>query len=114
MMQYSANLLRKLVKDVLDFAKIQSGEFEVNNEAFDLIGLLKTLHKTFELKVTGKPVSLKLTLPKIDHLLIGDETLLNQVLYNLLGNAEKFTLNGEISLIAKLKKQTKNEVEIRF
>ena len=114
MMQYSANLLRKLVTDVLDFSKIESGELEVTNAPFDLIGLLKTLHKTFELKVSNKPVNFKVSFPKLSHLLIGDETLLNQVLFNLLGNAEKFTSSGEINLIAKLKSKRGDKVGVLF
>lgn len=114
MMQYSANLLRKLVTDVLDFAKIESGTMEVNSTPFDLTGLLKTLHKTFELKLSGKPVSVKVILPTVDYLLVGDETLLNQVLYNLLGNAEKFTSTGEIRLSAKLKEHKGNKVSVLF
>ena len=114
MMQYSANLLRNLVTDVLDFAKIESGELEVSNKPFDLIGLLKTLHKTFELKLIGKTVNIKVNHPKISKMIIGDETLINQVLYNLLGNAEKFTSRGEISLSADISKTSKNMLDVVF
>ncbi|MCT4625067.1 MAG: response regulator, partial [Schleiferiaceae bacterium] len=103
MMQYSANLLRNLVTDVLDFAKIESGELEVQNKPFDLVGLLKTLQKTYELKLSSKPVKVNFNIPNIDYFVNGDETLINQVLYNLLGNAEKFTSQGEISLTSGIK-----------
>lgn len=114
MIQYSANLLNNLVTDILDFSKIKSGRLELNEIDFDLGALINTLHKTFELKAKNKPIEIKTSFPKLDYLVRGDETMINQVLYNLLGNAEKFTNEGEISLKATLTKDKNDKCEVTF
>ena len=100
MIQYSANLLSNLVTEVLDFSKINSGNVELNETEFDLNAMFQTLYKTFELKTQNKPVNIELEKPEFETLVYGDETMLNQILYNLLGNAEKFTEKGTIKLHA--------------
>lgn len=95
----SANHLHNLISDILDYSKIESGKIEIQSKPFDLVGLVKTLQKTFQLKVETKPVRVEAFLDvNIEGMVIGDAVLLNQILMNLLSNAEKFTEKGKIGM----------------
>ncbi|AWV99096.1 PAS domain-containing sensor histidine kinase [Arcticibacterium luteifluviistationis] len=111
----SANFLHHLISDVLDMAKIGAGKMEAKNEPFDLVGLLKTVEKTYELKLGNRPIELiNLYDTDIDYLVSGDETLLNQILLNLVGNSEKFTKEGYIKLETKVTKKEGRKTWFRF
>ncbi len=102
----SADFLLNLVSDLLDMAKIESGKIEVQNNPFDLIGLLKTTKRLFEIKVENRPIEISLMIDeRISENYIGDNIILNQILLNIIGNAEKFTEKGLIEITVKLKKQ---------
>lgn len=112
----SANFLHTLISDVLDMAKIEAGHINPKFEPFDLIGLINTLQKTFELKASRKE-QLEIVSeidPELEYLVKGDETLLNQVLLNLVGNAEKFTETGEIRIKLKILNKNKDKFFIEF
>lgn len=97
----SADLLHSLISDILDFSKIETGNVEVRENPFDLAGLVRTLQKTFQLKLKDKPVKIEAFLDASIHpVVLGDELLLNQILLNLVGNAEKFTEKGKIGIKA--------------
>ena len=96
----SADILQSLIADILDLSKIQAGEIEVHQKEFDLRGVVKSLQKTFQLRVEGQPIEILANIDeRIQNLLIGDDLLLNQILLNLLGNAVKFTEKGEVGII---------------
>lgn len=99
----SSDILLALINDILDFSKIQAGEITVNLKEFDLPGLVRSLQKTFQHKLEGKPVDVRVDIDQdIKYLLIGDDLLLNQILLNLLGNAAKFTSQGAIGVKVKV------------
>jgi PAS domain S-box-containing protein len=107
----SANFLHALISDVLDMAKIEARKVEIKNAEFDIVGVLKSIHRTYELKSQGKGVKVILDLdPQIDVLVIGDELIFNQILNNLLSNAEKFTDTGYIKLSAQLKNKVEENI----
>lgn len=103
----SSDILQKLISDILDLSKITAGGFEINERTFDLAGTIQSLQKTFQLKVTGTPVEIVAEIDEgIKNMLIGDDLLLNQILLNLVGNAVKFTEEGEVKIkVQKLKSE---------
>jgi PAS domain S-box-containing protein len=103
----SSNILLSLISDILDFSKIESGNMEVQSREFDLIDLVRSLTNTFQFKMKRKAVKVSFIPDKnISNYLIGDDILLNQVLLNLLGNSEKFTSKGTISVsVAIIKRE---------
>lgn len=111
----SSVILQSLINDLLDISKIKAGKMEVHPKEFDLTGLVRTIQKTFQLKLENKPVEVG---AEIDHHLntvfIGDDLMLNQILLNLLGNAEKFTPEGKIGMRVTQKDRSNNEVTIQF
>lgn len=115
MLKNASNILLGLINDVLDFAKIESGKQEVQHREFGLPGLVQALAQTFNFKVKKKPVKFTCEVdPAIDHVFVGDDILLNQILMNLVGNAEKFTEKGEIRLTVSLLRQYENIAWIEF
>ncbi|MDA7633055.1 ATP-binding protein, partial [bacterium] len=95
--QSSGRSLLKIINDILDFSKIESGKVELENEDFDLRHCLEETVDLVAVKVREKPVEVSYILdPSIPKWLLGDQTRLQQILLNLLGNAVKFTERGEI------------------
>ena len=110
----SANLLKGLVSDILDISKIDSGMAEVNESAFDLNKLLKTLLKTFAHRAEEKGLKLSYSLEGLEKAFVkSDRQWINQILINLLGNAVKFTHEGEIHLLVR-KQQSEAQKNIFY
>ena len=102
----SADFLLSLICDLLDMAKIEAGKVEINNQPFDLIGLLRTIQRLFQIKTENKPLEINLMIDgRISGNYIGDSLILNQILLNIIGNAEKFTEKGSIDISVKQKNQ---------
>lgn len=94
--QQSAKSLRSLVNDVLDLAKIESGNMELIKEPFNLSDCINDALVPFILAAREKGLSLKLEMSNMPASMVGDESRLRQVLLNLVGNAVKFTEQGYI------------------
>ncbi|MGK0139971.1 MAG: CheY-like chemotaxis protein/HPt (histidine-containing phosphotransfer) domain-containing protein, partial [Algoriphagus sp.] len=111
----SANFLHTLISDVLDMAKIDAGKIQPKNEPFDLLSLLDTVQRTFELKIRKKNLKIiTITDDRISNLIKGDDTLLNQILLNLVGNAEKFTERGSVTIKTDVIEDKKDKLFIKF
>ena len=95
----SARGLLDIINDILDFSKIESGHLQVEQTRFELDGVLGSLADMLSMRVEGKPLELVFDVaPGVPPALVGDPLRLGQVLLNLLGNAVKFTREGEIVL----------------
>ncbi|MEO6169092.1 MAG: PAS domain S-box protein [Chitinophagales bacterium] len=104
--RYSADSLLTLINDLLDISKIESGKLELVNTEFNLPGLMKEVARSF--KVKAKEQHLKLVLKidkKIPAVVIGDEMRFRQVMVNLIGNAVKFSKDGNVTINSKVKEQ---------
>ncbi|GAB3882519.1 PAS domain-containing sensor histidine kinase [Spirosoma agri] len=102
----SADFLHSLISDLLDMTKIEAGRIEMHARPFDLSGLLRSVQKVFDMKLQGRSISVDVMLDaRITGDFIGDDVMLNQILMNLVGNAEKFTEEGSIQIMARIKKQ---------
>lgn len=92
--------LLNIINDVLDFSKIESGNFSINPVNFELSSLLNKINNLLSLKAKEKNVSLSI---KDNHdkqiQLYGDDLRLEQILINLINNAIKFTPeNGKVDI----------------
>lgn len=111
----SADFLHSLISDLLDMTKIEAGRVEVHTRPFDLAGLLRATQKVFEMKLQGRPVTVDVMLDaRIADEFIGDDIMLNQILMNLVGNAEKFTEEGSIQITARIRKEDEVHQWIEF
>ncbi|MEA2927993.1 MAG: hypothetical protein QOG38_421, partial [Hyphomicrobiales bacterium] len=97
----SAQSLLRIIDDVLDFSKIEAGRLELEETAFSLSGLIEGVIGTFRQQAVSKGLALNAEIDAgSDDALVGDPTRVRQVLFNLLGNALKFTERGRVTVHA--------------
>ncbi|MCP5468488.1 MAG: ammonium transporter [Deltaproteobacteria bacterium] len=105
----SAESLLLIINDILDFSKIESGKLELNEMPFKINDMIDRILKLMSVNAEQKGLELHAEIsPKISPILVGDAGRIQQVLFNLIGNAIKFTDYGEIILKIELKNQSKN------
>ncbi len=93
------NHLLNLINDIIDISKIDAGQITISKSKVDLNALLIDLYNTFhsgQLSKNNFNIHLKVHMPVKKMFLLTDETRLRQILMNLIGNALKFTHEGEI------------------
>lgn len=95
----AASLL-KIINDILDFSKIEAGKIKVDNIPFDIYEFAEKTLKPHEIEANKKGVNFKYeieeNMPKV---ILGDSLRIHQVITNLVGNAVKFTEEGEVKVI---------------
>ena len=107
--------LLMVINDILDFSKIESGKMDIEQEEFDLRQAVENVMDIFIPRLAKMSINLVYEFGKDVPLhIIGDSLRLKQILINLIGNAIKFTSEGEIHLKISSGKQTGDESEIRF
>lgn len=95
----SAYNLLDIINDILDFSKIEAGKFELDNRVFGLGELLEETIELLSIKALEKNIELIChTNPDLPSQFYGDPLRIRQVLINLIGNAIKFTDNGEVAV----------------
>jgi signal transduction histidine kinase len=114
-LKYSSEHMMILINEILDFNKIESGRFELENLPVNMRAFLKKLEAQFSVQAHSKGL---LFLVDIDDNLeaefLTDETRLNQIFSNLLSNAIKFTQTGGITLGARRVSSTSKKSAIQF
>lgn len=111
----SEQSLLKLINDILDFAKIEAGKFQLNYENFDLLNITDSVIELFANQASKKKLSLFYdVMPNQPTALIGDGDKLKQILVNLLSNALKFTHHGSIVLKITLEQESPHTAAYRF
>jgi len=100
-MRDSAQALLRIIDDVLDFSKIEAGRLELEAAPFSLSTLIDGVLSTFQAQAAAKGLILSGAVePGSSDTLIGDATRMRQILFNLLGNALKFTERGRVTVRA--------------
>ena len=115
----SGETLLCVINDILDISKIEAGKFEIHNAEFEFAALLDGIRDSFWPAIQAR--GLRFTIrggDDIDRPLIGDANRLRQVLTNLIGNALKFTEQGEITLSVDHRRPPgtadDSKIELRF
>jgi PAS domain S-box-containing protein len=111
----AANSLLGIINDILDFSKIEQSKIELEATTFDLHNEMRTITELFALSIEEKGLSLLVDFsPEIPSSVVGDPLRLRQILINLIGNAVKFTSEGQIALSARMMKREAGEVVLEF
>jgi signal transduction histidine kinase/FixJ family two-component response regulator len=88
-----------LVNDILDISKIESGKFELVNVDYDLASVINDTVTVNLVRIGEKPITFGLNIDKdLPSRLFGDEMRLKQIMNNLLSNAFKYTMEGDVDL----------------
>ncbi|MBF0140627.1 MAG: PAS domain S-box protein [Magnetococcales bacterium] len=111
----SGRTLLRIINDILDLSKIQAGQMVLEMLRFDLDGIVHDIVNLFSERTKNRGVAIHCTLPDgLPLHLLGDPHRLSQILFNLMGNASKFTEEGSISLTVKVMEGRKADVLLRF
>jgi CheY-like chemotaxis protein/HPt (histidine-containing phosphotransfer) domain-containing protein len=111
----SSESLLGILNDILDFSKIEAGKLGIENVAFNLSDLLDDLHNLFASHAEEKQLGFDITVaPNTPSHLLGDAMRIKQVLSNLLGNALKFTSQGNVSLEVQVLDWDNSQARLRF
>ncbi len=110
----STKSLLSIINDVLDFSKIEAGKMVLETTEFDLNTSCLDILRTFEFVKINRQINLTHSFPDLDNLIVGDPVRLGQVLYNLIGNAVKFTEQGTISFVVSKVKENRKKLNIKF
>ncbi len=110
----SATALLALINDVLDFSKIEAGRMELSLEAFDPAETISDGVQALSMAAHEKNLELCCRISSsMPACLIGDPAKLKQVLLNLIGNAIKFTKQGEITISAEARERADTQIELQ-
>ncbi|HZY78520.1 MAG TPA: two-component regulator propeller domain-containing protein [Cyclobacteriaceae bacterium] len=111
----SGESLLGVINDILDFSKIESGKMELEYRDFDLRGCIEEVLDVFATKASGQGLDLIYQLDyDVPSQVVGDSLRLRQVLMNLVGNALKFTQQGEIFIHVYLIRKDRDQLELGF
>lgn len=115
LVKQSAESLLDILNDILDFSKIEAGKLSLENVEFQLRDSIGDILQAMGVRAMrgGLELSYKIS-SDIPDCLVGDISRLRQVLVNLVGNAIKFTQNGEVLVEVYLDTLHENHVMLRF
>ncbi|MBF2057052.1 MAG: response regulator [Cyanobacterium sp. T60_A2020_053] len=109
----SGETLLTVINDILDFSKIESGNFTVENHIFNLPQVIDSITKLFEQQALQKYIDFRTKIESsMPEMVRGDCTRLRQILLNLVGNAIKFTNQGEVVLTIGARRLNHNQQEL--
>lgn len=111
----SADALLEIINEILDFSKIESGKLELEEHSFFIHKVIEETYDLLAPKAYEKNIDLLYQIdPRVPVEVIGDMTRLRQIVVNLVGNAIKFTPEGEILTSINLVAQEGNDYELEF
>ncbi|MEM7561828.1 MAG: ATP-binding protein [Pseudomonadota bacterium] len=109
----STNDLTGIVNEILDFSKMESGKLQIVEEAFDLFEIIEQTRDILFINVLTKNIDLNLIIySDTPRWVCGDKLRLKQILLNLIGNAIKFTDQGQVVIRVSLEDQIENQIEV--
>jgi PAS domain S-box-containing protein len=95
----SGKTLMSLINDILDLSKIEAGKLQLSYEGINLRALINDIQQIFSVKATEKGIQLLATVDEsVPEAIAFDEVRLRQILFNMVGNAIKFTEQGHVSI----------------
>jgi signal transduction histidine kinase/ActR/RegA family two-component response regulator len=114
-LQYSSDLMLNLINHILDFSKIKEGKIHLDRNVFNLKEMLSKLCRVYDAQNKNTGVAFVYTIDeRLDKDFASDDLRLNQILVNLLTNANKFTKNGSISCTASVLEASDQEMKVLF
>lgn len=111
----SARSLLHILNDILDLSKLEAGKLTIQMESFDVERLFENTASLFDIAFQKKGIELLVWVdPRIPPRLKGDPHRLNQVLNNLVGNALKFTRQGQVFMAVTLADKSDHSAQLNY
>jgi len=115
MLKSSGDSLLGVIDDILDFSKVESGKLDLDPIKFNLQDAMGEMMRALALRAQQKGLELAYDIdPNIPEYLVGDPGRLRQILVNLVGNAIKFTPQGEVIVQAAIKSSESQQLMLHF
>jgi PAS domain S-box-containing protein len=115
LVRQSAESLLTILNDILDFSKIEAGKLELDEQEFRLRDAIGDTLQSLGVRAAEKNLELACHIePGVPETLVGDIARLRQVLVNLVGNAVKFTHEGEVVVEVKMEAMSEGHVMLHF
>jgi PAS domain S-box-containing protein len=115
MVRSSAESLLGIINDILDFSKVEAGRMDIENISFSLLDCIEGALDPLAVRAQQKGLELTWSFQDdIPGTLMGDPTRLRQILINLVGNAVKFTKEGEVSVLAQRLQSKDGFIPVQF
>jgi two-component system sensor histidine kinase/response regulator len=115
LVKFSADSLLSIINDILDFSKVEAGKLEFESIPFDLRESLGETMKALSFRAHQKGLELIYDVqPGVPESVVGDPTRIRQVVFNVIGNAIKFTECGEVVLQVEQESRDADSVLLRF
>lgn len=109
----SGKTLLALINDILDLSKIEAGKLNLFYESIDIAHIIEEILDIFKLKAEKKGIQLLVDIPKeIPQNIFFDQTRLRQIIFNLVGNALKFTDEGYVKITISYVKLSQNNLDL--
>jgi len=114
-LKFSAENLMKLINDVLDFTKIETGNVQLEKASVNLRELVQSVTNSLQYRANEKGIYIKQNVDQeVPPMVIADSARLIQILLNLVSNSVKFTEKGGVTIDLKILEQNTDTVRIRF
>jgi two-component system, sensor histidine kinase and response regulator len=111
----SADSLLGVINDILDFSKIEAGKLDIDEIEMDLRASIEDVGSMLSLQASTKHVELVINIhPDVPERVVGDPQRIRQCLTNLIGNALKFTRDGEVVVEVAVSEQQAQQQRVRF
>lgn len=112
----SGDILLVIINDILDLAKMESGQLVLSSKSFNINQLAQLTHDTFLVKIQKKEIDFQVFVDeKVPAILTGDSVRISQILFNLVGNSVKFTpAEGKIRLKIKLEEEEDDSFVVKI
>ena len=111
----SADALLGIINDILDFSKVEAGMLELDAEPFSLRACVADTLKALAMRAQEKGLEIVLDVAQdVPDALVGDAGRLRQILVNLVGNAIKFTPEGEVAVRVEYRSRARGAAELEF
>jgi PAS domain S-box-containing protein len=115
LIRVSAESLLRILNDILDFSKIETGNLQLDQTAFDVTRLVDSTVRLLAVRAFERHVEIAYDVrPDVPTQVRGDPSRLRQVLTNLIGNAIKFTHQGEVEVTVSQEATRDSEALLRF
>ena len=111
----SADNLLMIINDILDFSKIEAGMITFEKIPFSIDEVINSMKLSFQLRAKEKGIEfIVIKDTDLPEVVIGDKTKLSQILINLIGNALKFTNQGQVKVGFKKESETEEQIRLRI
>ncbi len=115
MVLHSGESLLAVINDILDFSKVEAGKLEIDAQPFDFFDTVGDTMKSLALRAHAKQLEIACDIASdVPTMLIGDGGRIRQVVLNLVGNAIKFTQQGEVVLTVRVEEEDQQALVLHF